>query len=97
MLTAVITKLLLSGSTLSLLLTLAARFLPDQTVMNVGRKLGHAAAAFGRTKLGAYPVAGVLSFCEHSIGLFLIGLADGLQDPAPAAAPATPPTEPPKA
>ncbi len=97
MLTAIVTKLLLSGSTLSLLLTLAARFLPDQTVMNLGRKLGKAAASLAATKLGRYPVAGILSFLEHSIGCFVIGFADGLQEPDPAPVAPPPPPAPPAA
>ena len=95
MITAIVTKLLLSGSTLSLLLTLAARFLPDNTVMNLGRKIGKATASLAATKLGKYPVAGILSFLEHSIGCFVIGFADGLQEPASTPAPVIAPPPPP--
>lgn len=72
-----LTNILGAAAAATILLTLAAKFLPNEKVYMWGYELGRSLTTFGTDKAG-YAWEKIEDFLTNSVGIFFNGVRDGL-------------------
>jgi len=70
-------SIMLSGAGIGFLLSVVARFIPNEKLSKIGEGLGKKLSAFGRSKLG-WPWEKIENFIQNSFSVFWEGFQKGL-------------------